>query len=64
MTKGERAVLKAVRAAVRYFEEDGKTTADGWPDDTGLFITRADPGDEDFTLGDLRAFVAVNRGKR
>lgn len=63
MKQGERAVLKAVRATVRYFE-DVKTTAAGWPDDTGLFITRADDGDEDFTLGDLRKFVAENKGKR
>lgn len=64
MTKAERAVLKAVRAAVRYFEEDGKHTADGWPDDTELYITRADEGEADFTLGDLRKFVALHKGKK
>lgn len=63
MTKAERAVLKAVRAAVRYFEEDA-TPGPGWPDDTELYITRADEGEADFTLGDLRAFVALHKGKR
>lgn len=63
MTKAERAMLKAVRATVRYFEEDGKG-GPGWKDDTELYITRADEGESDFTLGDLRKFVAQHKGKR